>query len=399
MVCRRNMMQTGRGIGGSGRPALAMSFATMFALGITISLLGPSLPGLAARTGASLAHAGILFTLFGLGSLCSTLALSLLVDRPVRHLLLVGGALLSGVALWLLSLSQTLPQAGVAVALAGLGMSTMGTSPNAVVAEHFDAHAGRALNALHLAAGVGSFVGPLLVGLAIRLSGDYRAGLAAAGTFEIGLGLLWILAPPARPRRVQLGAPRSRPGRLAPLALLLLLAGLYVGTEQTFSGWIFSYGLQAISLDVATASLAAALFWLAVLMGRLAATQALRYASNLVLLGAAVAAGVAGVVAVVAAGPGSALLWLGIGLAGLGMGPVFPTLLAEGARLAPLDIGMVSSLVVAAGSAGAMVLPWASGQLIAGPGIRATIAACLLFLALMAAGVYALGRPQPRPPR
>ena len=54
------------------RLAIVECYAAMFMLGFMISLLGPSLPGLAERTGVTLPQAGFLFTLFSGGSIAAT---------------------------------------------------------------------------------------------------------------------------------------------------------------------------------------------------------------------------------------------------------------------------------------------------------------------------------------
>ena len=130
------------------RLTIVSCLITMFMVVVAISLLGPSLPGLAGRTGISLAQAGIFFTCFSGGSVLATLVVARFMDRPVRHALVIGGTLVLGLSQWLVAGSSSLVWVGFAIALAGLAMSTAGTGPNALIVEIYRERAGQALNAL-----------------------------------------------------------------------------------------------------------------------------------------------------------------------------------------------------------------------------------------------------------
>ena len=384
-----------RSLDGHQRLAVIASFATMFMLGMTISLLGPSLPGLAERTGVPLSQAGIFFTLFSGGSVVATLGLARLMDQPIRHGLLVAGTLLMGSAQWLIASSSTRPQASVAVLLTGLAMSTAGTAPNAIIGEIFRGRAVQALNGLHLCLGVGAFIGPLLVGAALRLGGDYRWVYRASGSIVLVIAVAWILSRPPRPLHAA-GRPTSMPpGALRSLSVLLLLTALYTGTEQMLGGWLFTYAHQTVFADLAISGLVTSFFWLAILGGRLIATRSLYRLRPAVLLFWGVLLGGVGVSLILVGSMLPVALWVGVAMVGLGFGPIFPTALAEGSRIVPQRAGAIASLIVASGSAGAMILPWAGGSLIPYIGIVGSIAGALVPLAAMCICVWvihALGR-------
>lgn len=371
--------------------AVAACYATLFMVGVTISLLGPSLPALAERTGVTLPQAGLLFTFFSAGSVAATLLVAQLNDRPIRHLVLIAGALLLGVGQWLLAGSATFVQAGLAVALTGLAMSVVGTGPNAIIADLYRARAGQALNALHIAAGVGAFVGPLLLGAALRLGADYRVVYRLSAVLLLGLAALWAFSRPPRPQR-EADQARVSLAWLAPLLLVFALAVLYTGTEVAVGGWLFTYARVAIVQDATTASLAASLLWLAVLLGRLAAVRILRWSTNLGLLRSCVLGGAAGVALILLGQSWGLLFWGGVALTGFCFGPIFPTALALSNDLALGQAGAASSLVVASGSVGAMILPWAAGALMPRIGIAGSMAMAFLPLSLMLVCLFAIVR-------
>lgn len=373
------------------RVVIVACYATMTMLGVTISLLGPSLPALATRMQVPLPQAGVLFTFFATGSVIATLLVARLNDRPIRHAVLITGALTMALGHWLLAASNTLLQAGLAVTLSGLAMSTVGTGPNAIIADLYRGRAGQALNALHISAGVGAFIGPLLLGIALRLGGDYRAIYRLAAALMLAIAAIWALSRPPTPERTVGQEPFSLKW-LAPLLLVFALTVLYTGTETTIGGWLFTYAREAIRQDAAIASLATSLLWLAILSGRLAAIRVLRRLSSVAMLRLCIGGGVVGLAIILAGQAWGPLFWLGVTLTGFCFGPVFPTALALSSELAPQQSGAASSLVVASGSIGAMVLPWSAGALIPYIGIAGSIAATFVPLCLMLVCLGAIGR-------
>jgi len=363
--------------------AVVASFATIFMLGVATSLLGPSLPGLAGRVRIALPQAGLFFTFLSLGSVVATLLVARWMDRPLRHALVTAGALLAGCALALVAASETFAQAGAAVALMGLAMSTAGTAPNAIIADLYRQRAGQMLNALHLGSGAGSFVGPILIAASDRLGGGYAEAFRLAGALYLLVGLLWIFSRPPRPLGATGAGKVSGGPSLAALIPLFVFAALYLGTEQALGGWLFTYGRQSAALDAPAASLLTALFWLSVVAGRAAAIGILGRAGNRALLLGGVLLGAAGLVVLVLGSLFLPLLWLGTIVTGLGFGPLFPTTLALGAQLAPARAGAVSSLVVASGLIGVMVLPYASGGVMARAGIVGSMASLIVPLVAM----------------
>jgi MFS transporter, FHS family, glucose/mannose:H+ symporter len=392
-------------------------------LGVATSLLGPSLPGLAGRVRIALPQAGVFFTFLSLGSVAATLLVARWMDRPLRHALVTAGALLAGCALALVAASATFAQAGAAVALMGLALSTAGTAPNAIIADLYRQRAGQMLNALHLGSGAGSFVGPILIAASSRLGGGYAEAFRLAGAVYLLVGLIWIFSRPPRPlgatgspgpndalarvaepsswlspghdRTVRAGRTGGRAsGRawLAALIPLFLFAALYLGTEQALGGWLFTYGRRSAAMDVSAASLLTALFWLSIVAGRVAAIGILGRAGNRVLLLGGVLLGAAGIVVLVLGSLFLPLLWLGAIVTGLGLGPLFPTTLALGAQLAPSRTGAVSSLVVASGLIGVMVLPYASGGVMVRAGAVGSMASLIVPLIAMLFCLQMLGR-------
>ncbi|MCU0509303.1 MAG: MFS transporter [Anaerolineae bacterium] len=378
----------GRNAAPRAQLAIVTCYAAMFMLGFTISLLGPSLPGIAQRTGITLPQAGLLFTLFSAGSIAATILLARYNDRPARRWTFLAGALLMAVGLWGVAASNTFLLTGIAVALTGLAMSTEGTVPNAIFVDHFGAGAGRALNKLHVSVGVGSFVGPLVFAAALRLGGDYTIAYRVGAALMVLVALMWVAAlppPPVRAAPDGQGARRFNPLTVTPLLVMFALAMLYTGTEQVLAGWLFTYSRAAMEQVATTASLATSLFWGAMLLGRISAVALLGRIGNMRLVQAGLALAALGVLLILAGQLAPPAFWAGVLLVGLGFGPIFPTSLAYASQLEPSHSGAVGSFFVASGSVGAMILPLTAGSLIPAIGVAGSIALALFPIAIMLA--------------
>jgi fucose permease len=356
-----------------------LCFPTMFMVGITITILGPSLPSLAERTGASLSQAGILFTVFSIGSLGATLVTARLIDRPLRQIVLVSGALLMALGWWLLTRCTTLVQASGALLVAGIGASATGATPNAIVGEWFGKRSGPALNFLHVIAGAGSLVGPLIIAQGLGSGLGYASLLPFVSLVDIALALAWIGARPDQHRPAIVTAMLDRD--LPPALYVMIVMSLcYVGAEQITAGWLATLARTAAHVPEATAALLVSGFWSCSVLGRLLGMRLLMRLTPQVMLRGDMIVAACGLLVIAVFGRNLAWLVPGIVLTGLGMGPVFPTLLAEGGRIAPGRMGSTSSWIIGAGSIGAMIFPWVGGLLIPPFG---TIGAFALALAVM----------------
>jgi fucose permease len=83
---------------------------------------------------------------------------------------------------------------------------------------------------------------------------------------------------------------------------------------------------------------------------------------------------------------------LAIALMGFGFGPIFPTTVATATARFPNAPGRATSLIVAMGSLGGMLLPWIQGQLLDGQGpaaIALFVAACILAMLALHAAIRA----------
>jgi fucose permease len=348
--------------------------------GIGTAIIGPLLPALTAAWRLDDAEAGGLFMARALGCLAGVAAVGVLTRRAGLVRILAAGfaATALGVA-FTPSGSWAVGVAAVFVTGAGLTVATAGANLYVAVA-----HAGRraeALNLLNFLWGIGAASAPAF----FEALGSGRVGppmyALAAGC---ALAAVWT----ARGDEATAGAGGAAGDAAVPRSGRVWLVSatifFYVGAEIAVGGWIGTHALRFAGAPETAAMVATSAFWGALLVGRLLAPLALRWArgERLVLLGAAVAA--CGAVATALAGRWEAAA-AGAALAGLGFAPIFPTAFATFVRAAGAAAPRMSWIVLACANAGGAVIPWlvgavsdAAGDLRAG--LLVPAAACLVML-------------------
>jgi MFS family permease len=165
--------------------------------------LGPALPWLAGHWGVRLDEAGALFTMNFLGA-CGTVALSgVLLDRVGRKPLLVAGALLLMMGLLGVGLAPSLPVALASALLLGLGFGCLDVTLNVFVADLYPGARDAALNLMNTAFGAGALVGPLSVGVALKLGHSPQEVLWGLSGIALLNGVIYLaLRFPSTPAAV-----------------------------------------------------------------------------------------------------------------------------------------------------------------------------------------------------
>ena len=355
-------------------------YAAFIVLGLASGSLGPTLPGLAAQTGILLGDAGVFFTARSLGYLLGSFQGGRLYDRLRGNRLMAVLLALLAVALGLI---PVVPAKWVLVAvilLLGMAEGSIDVGGNTLLVWVHGTNVGPFMNGLHFFWGVGAFLAPIIVAMILSLSSGiaWAYGLLAVAVLPVAVWTLRLPSPfPAK-------KPASDSTQSTNQILILLIAALwflYIGTEVTFGGWIYSY---VVTLEIGAETQAAYLssaFWGALTFGRLLAVPvAARVRPGLILL---TDFGVALVSSVVLAvlGTQSVALWVGtIGL-GLALASVIPTTISFAESRMAVS-GRVTSWLFVGGSAGGMTVPWLVGRFFNSVGPRFTMVAIVVDLSL-----------------
>lgn len=363
----------------------------MLAFGIVLTTLGAVLPSVIERFSIDKAAAGGLFLLMTFGILAGSLVFGPIVDRYGYKGMLAAATALIVIGLEGIAFAPGLGTLRIALVLIGFGGGVMNGGANALVADISTEGKGANLNLLGVFFGVGAMGVPFALG---TLGGAWSHGalIAAVGVLVV-VPLLLILATrfPA-PKQPQ-GFPIAAAGRLArqPLLLLMgLLLFLESGMEITVGGWTSTFVKEELAVPERSALFLLSLYWMGMMVARLALGNILRWASPYRVLYTCMTVALFGSAVLLS----TQRVWVagaGVFLVGAGLAATFPTVLGfVGDRYAALS-GTAFSLAIAMALVGGMILPYAAGVLGSVHGLRASLlivpaalVAQILLLAILA---------------
>lgn len=318
--------------------------------------LGPAMMG--ALASAQYVAMLVIAPLFGMVS-----------DRLGKKGIVLGAACLFTLGCVVTAFAQGALHFMVGVFLTGAGYCITESLIAAAIADAFPGKAERYMNRSQSLFGAGAVTAPLIIDWLITGFGfTWRAAffLSAAG-FALLLPVLattgFVKASPQAPGKTDAIAgsgDAARAGTLWTLPFLLLLTAMFMygGLEQgtaSFSDSLFAIGLGRPQLGVYSLSL----FWLAIMTTRILSTMVRLNTKRVLILGHAIAAGCA---AVLALSTSPALSLAALCCMGLAMGPLWGMLQSLATREFPHRTGTAVTLMSAACGAGAALLPLLVGS-------------------------------------
>jgi fucose permease len=244
-----------------------------------------------------------------------------------------------------------------------------------------------ALSVLNFAWSAGAVFCPLVVILTERKAGlrgvaILLGGITALCAVLVGMSRGLRVSGEGSPLRRGLGdwIGLLRRWRVIALALLFFL---YVGTENAVGGWVASHAKRASTVTDSLWVLAPSVFWAALLVGRGTAPAAWRYLGEEKLAKVTLAMATLGALLIFVSGSPAGIR-ISAGIAGLGLAPVFPILVARLTKTLGDDSKWAGGLMFGCAGVGGAVLPWLVGAVSAGSGsLRAGLGVPVLSCALM----------------
>jgi MFS family permease len=228
-------------------------------MAVAEGMLVPVLPLFVAGLGAGFAMVGLALAAEAIGMLLGDLPAGSLLRRFDRKRVMLGGVALTGVAVALVPLFDTVAMVVALRLIAGLGMASWGLSRHAYLTEAVSAATrGRAIASSGGAQRIGLLVGPALGGV-IAANLGFAAAFLAFGLVA-GLAFVFCLLF-LEPRGQATSEPRTRLGHRAALhhvlveqrRLLLVSGSGFVMAQTIRSGRkiiLPLYGASVLGLDV-----------------------------------------------------------------------------------------------------------------------------------------------------
>jgi MFS transporter, FHS family, glucose/mannose:H+ symporter len=368
------------------RQVSLIAYAGFALTGVVTTMLGPLLPALKARWVLTDAQAGYLFTAQFAASVVSTMLLTAIIRRlgflptlAVSYLLLAAGVAGVGASSWALGLA--------AVSVYGFALGLAMPATNLLISETSGGRRAAALNILNFVWCIGAVACPLLLMVTVRDNRPAPPMLALSATLAVTGAWLWRSVARTGPRGVgsDVRAYRQATREIAAVEqvnvilttkdqtasearttrrvwqsgfayLVAAFVFLYVGAENSISGWIGAYTKRTNAEMAALYSLPQAVFWAALMTGRLLAPVWLRRLSEerLVLLTATVS--LLGVLLLRATSETAGLLG-GAVLAGAGFAAIYPTTIAVFMKYFGERAAASAAPIFATGGLGGAVIP------------------------------------------
>jgi MFS family permease len=333
----------------------AVIFSGFFILGNLIILWGLLLPDLAAELALSKSLSGLFFSLMSVGTILGAVLGGKYAQKFQFLKLFAALALLSACWLLLISLVNDWRYLLLLITLIGMTYSIMFTIGHTLIARLFANRRAAMMGLMDFMFSLGTLTAPLWVVLLFRYLDDWRWPLRilAFGLLVIACYSYWAAARlPALAQPARSGARSLSYTALLrqPLFLLLLLVMIGYGAAEWGQGnWFVSYAVTGLGLQAEQSRLLLAWFTGGMVLSRLGFALLLRWltASQLLLL-----LGILTVSGALLVKLGATVALLGVGnlLLGLGIGAIFPLMLATVMDL-DSDNGPVLSGIASIGSA------------------------------------------------
>ncbi|MGA2629368.1 MAG: MFS transporter [Terriglobia bacterium] len=367
------------------RYLMATSCAGLFTFGIMTSFLGATLPEWSTRLSFDLERSGALFSFLYLPQIPMVFFIGPLIDRFGKKPILVAGFFCSAAALGGMAHAPSYSVLGALLVVLGLGGSAAMSAANTLIPDLYPENPSSAFNLGNIFFGVGAIFFPwVVILLTARLGLQATLWLIALLVASVAAVGLMQTFPPVRATG---GFDWSVARRLAFDRTIILLAFVlffYSALEICSAGWIRIFFEKEFQTSPQVSKMILTSFWVALMIGRLAASQVVKKIPGpKLVLGASVGAIVG--LALTALVPSAPVAIAAIILCGLSYAPIFPTTAGTASTHFPHIFGTVFGMIMAFALLSGTVVPPAIGYLAQQSSIRTglgllTAIAVLLFL-------------------
>jgi fucose permease len=375
----------------------AVALLCVFGLGVCFSLLGAISVKLMPRLGIDQGRFGSLITLFMTSCLGASLVMGVVTDTLGYRPVAIFGFVVSALSVLVLARSRTYFAVASACLLLGLGAMALNTAGNTLIPRvlYGGENQAAASNLGNVFFGVGLLLAPLTLSYLFRKT-SYQNAVSALALVLLAPVVVAVLASyPASDAGFRLAdALRmlSEPAVLVAAVALLCYASL----DVSFCNWLPAFGKEVIdqaragtagdAADAAAQRLIS-VYAVAMIIGRLIASQVpqlTEYGSYFI---AAASLATAVIILAMTATRSVALAWLLVFVAGLASAPFFPTIVGiTFDKFSPGVYGSVLGIIFAGALLGGATIPKAIGNLAKGSSVQKSlkllIPTCIVLIVL-----------------
>ena len=339
------------------------SYTGYFLVGIVALIFAPTLPIMIKDFDITLGIAGIIFPAYSIGSFTGVLLGGILSDITGKKALIIVGSILQAVGLAFIPIVSSWAVVLGIFSIMGLGRGFLNTCFNAFVADINPHRRGAALNALHGVYGIGSLIGPLIIGLLLTFQYSWKliyfgvAGIWMVYTI-VNIFLQYPTTGHIKKFEIKVDALKTIISSRV-FILLFLISFIYNGAATGLVGWINTYMDQMKYPALFGASMVS-VFYLGLTLGRFICSYLSdRWGYSKTILACAIGSFIFYPLTIFTSSP--VTIALGAFFSGLFFSGLHPTGLAYANTIFSSISGTVTGLLSAAMSLGAMSIPWFIG--------------------------------------
>ena len=374
-----------------GRLAFGWSLGVMLLFGALDMFRGVVAPYLQQGFHLSYWQLGVVFSAGSVGYLLGTLITGFVVDKIGLKVAKLTGIIVTAAGLVMLTFGLNFPLLLIGFAVSGVGSGSLEISVNgtvpAIAKEQYKQS--RYFNWLHGVYGLGAFVFPVLAALLIQKLHGWRpvygglTGMTLLLGFAIALTSYTGLTVAHRDPKAH-GQTVAHLGSQPVLYGLLAAILTYVVAEMGVGSWLLTYLVHTHGMSVDRASVYLSGFYLCFTLSRLFAHLWVDRLGNV----RAVFVSLFVAMVCVALGMAAGGIWTGMLIvAGLGFGPIFPTITAAASFRFAHAAGQVLGLLFTAAGVGSLLSNALIGAVSNAYGLTVGFGLVEVFLALVAVGM------------
>ncbi|NXQ53141.1 MFS4B protein, partial [Anthoscopus minutus] len=377
--------------------------ASFLGLGLSIAVLGPTFPNLAANVGKNVSDMYYIFVGRSLGCLAGSMVGGVLFDCMNATLLLALSMLGTTAGLYAIPWCKDYLLLTILMSVIGGSMGILDTGGNVLALNTWGAEAGPHLQALHFSFAAGAFLAPILAKMALvgseseELSGakktnqsvlksvptasaasttpapedhhdeDFLWSYIIIGTYILFISVVFFVLYSKGSSAKDKSKAAAQKGRLAkyhwPLVGLLFVFFLfYVGAEVTYGSYVFTYAVVFAEMTESEAAALNSVFWGAFAVCRAVAIFGAAFLSPATMIVVSLLCSAASSSALAFFAHYRASLWVGSAVYGASMATVFPSGISWIEQYTVVE-GKSASLFVVGAALGEMCIPALVGHL------------------------------------
>lgn len=256
---------------------LAIIYLAFISLGLPDSLLGSAWPTMYKGFNVPVSYAGMVSMIIAVGTIISSLQSDRLTRKFGTGKITAMSVLMTAVALFGFSLSDSFWMLCLWAIPYGLGAGSVDASLNNYVALHY---ASRHMSWLHCMWGVGASVGPYIMGFALTGGQGWQAGYRYIALLQIILTVILMFSLPLWTKQKRASFEKNNAEvQSKPLSLtqifkipgareVMFTFFCYCALESTTGLWASSYLTLHLGISAQTAASFASLYYIGITIGR-----------------------------------------------------------------------------------------------------------------------------------